>query len=395
VLLLSSPALSGKCLSDTFESSHQLYYIPRQVLPVHLSTLNGLANVFVTQCPSIVGSVVLAAARHRYYWAQQSKIGERGHALMKTEWRHIPSSDGAGTSEVEIYQQQCRKQALLILERSFSPSITRPIPIWGPNDGNMLLSLSAVVSWGVIHQHDDNSFNVPPLLQLPLKIRSSNFASTPSELLDLELALQSAALNPIGMGIVEKEDGLHDFGPREPTFLASAEFDTDAPCATLSANTRCVLAALLRCGSLAQDTLPGHLAKRDIVANFGRDATSHLAGDTTNGEDLTNSETILRKAIDLANVGSVTKRLVDALDWGELDMNLSAADFDRAISEALLRIQSTTYPSPPAGVFSLGDVNNKLHCLGEKSRPRAKGPLLEAFCQFYLHTWQGCVRPHQ
>ncbi len=374
--LLSSPILSGRCMSETCQSSHQLYYVPRQVLPAHLSTLNGLANVFVTQCPSVDGSAVLSAARHCYHWAQPSKNDASVHASTSKgylDWRNGPTVDGALSSEIEEYRDQCRKQALLILERSFSPSITKPVPIWGPNDGNPLLSLSAMVSWGVIHQHDDNSNNAPPLLQLPLKIRSSNFASTPSELLDLELALQSAALDPIGMDIIEKGDGHHEFEPREPTFLVSAEFDMDAPC-TLSANTRCVLAALLRCGSLAQDVLPGHLTKRDVVTNFGKQAALQVACETTNGEDLTNTETTLRKAIGLANVGSITKRLVDALDWGDLDMNLSVADFDRAISEAFQRIHSTTYPYPPPGVFALKDVNDKVHLLSKKSRPRGGSP---------------------
>ena len=377
-ILLSSPVLTGKCLSETCQSSHQLFYVPRQALPVHLSTLNGLANVFISQCPSICGSVVLAAARHSYHWAQQRNNGNRGNnssSKGKADWRNVCLSNdcASSSSEVEVYREQCRKQALLILERSFSPSTSR-VPIWGPNDGNPLLSLSAIVSWGVIHQQDVNSSNAPPLLQLPLKIRSSNFASTPSELFDLELALQSSALNPIGTDIVEKENGHHEFGPREPTFLASAEFDVDLPCATLSANTRCVLAALLRCGSLAQDVLPGHLTKRGVVTNFGKEATSNIAeGEISKVEDMTNTETILRKAMGLANVGTVTKRLVDALDWGDLEMNLSAADFDRAISEALQRIHSTTYPSPPAEVFALGDASNKVQLLFDQSRSKGKG----------------------
>jgi hypothetical protein len=203
--LLSSPILSGKCMSETCQSSHQLYYVPQQVLPAHLSTLNGLANVFVTQCPSADGSAVLTAARHCYRWALPSKYDASVHASTSRghlDWRNVPTMDGAQSSEIEEYREQCQKQAYLILERSFSPSITKPVPVWGPNDGNPLLSLSAMVSWGVIHQHDDNSINAPALLQLPLKIRSSNFASTPSELLDLEIALQSAALNPIGMDII-------------------------------------------------------------------------------------------------------------------------------------------------------------------------------------------------
>mmetsp|Transcript_7892 Transcript_7892/g.17067 ORF Transcript_7892/g.17067 Transcript_7892/m.17067 type:complete len:154 (+) Transcript_7892:1181-1642(+) len=152
--------------------------------------------------------------------------------------------------------------------------------MWGPGEGDPLLSLSASVSWGVVPA--DAAFSAsgavdgpsgtppPPLLQLPLKIRSSNFASaSPSELLDVERALQCAALDPIGMGVVRKREGerRYEFGPREAIFLARAAFDADAPCATLSANARCVLAALLRCGSLGLDALLGHLTKREILLN--------------------------------------------------------------------------------------------------------------------------------
>jgi len=376
-LLLSSPALSGMCLSEKFQSTHRLYHIPTQALPLHLSTLNGLAKVLLSQCPSFDGAVVLSAARHRYHWEERDNnegYGVPPRSQMNQDWRIFYSASADDdTSPVEMYKEQCHQQALRILERSSSPLIYRPEPMWGPNEGNPLLSLSATVSWGVIPAQDNSSINPPPLLQLPMKIRSSNFSSTPSELLDLEYALQSAALNPIGMGVVENEGVHHEFGPREPVFMACAEFDINAPCATLSANTRCVLAALLRCGSLGLDTLPGHLTKRNIVANFCRHATSQVAGESSSGEDLTNTENVLRKSLGLAKVGPVTKRLIDALDWGDIEMDLSAADFDRATNEALQRIQTTTYPAPPAEVFSIGVGDGKLPSTNHKLQSQSKG----------------------
>ncbi|KAL3761539.1 hypothetical protein ACHAW5_003087 [Stephanodiscus triporus] len=371
-LLLSSPALSGICLSGKFQSTHRLYYVPTQVLPLHLSTLNGLAKILLTQCPSIDGTVVLSAARHRYHWEQRNDSPP--NSTRSQEWRTVGSASADNdTSPVEMYREQCQHQALRLLERASSQLIYRPEPMWGPNEGNPLVSLSVIVTWGVIPVQEDTPTNPPSLLQLPLKIRSSNFASTPSELLDVEYALQSAALNPIGMGIVEKEGGHHEFGPREPVFLACAEFDIDAPCATLSANTRCVLAALLRCGSLGLDTLPGHLTRRKIVDNFSRQATIRVAGESTWGEDLSNAEKVLRESLSLAKVGPVTKRLIDALDWGDIKMDLSAADFDRAANEALQRTQSTTYPAPPAEVFSIGAGNGKSHAANHKLQSQSKG----------------------
>jgi len=337
-ILLSSPALSGVCQSESFLSSHRLYSIPKQALPLHLSTLNGLANVLVTQRkPNESDSVVLTAARHCYHWKQQNRS-------VNQDWRRHTSNKVDIESAVDVYRDTCQQQALVILERASSPSIYKRVPIWGP-DGSPLVSITSSVSWGVISSSQSSS-PLPPLLQLPLKIRSSNFESTPSELLEMEYALQSAALDPLGMGVVEEEQGgRQEFGPREPIFLASAKFDSDAPCATLSANTRCVLAALLRCGSLGLDTLPGHLTK---IVDFSRYAED-------DDEGLIDKENSVQQAMESAGVGPVTKRLVDALDWRDIETDLSNADFDRALTEALMRIQA--YPAPPAEVFSGAEMS--------------------------------------
>jgi len=68
-----------------------------------------------------------------------------------------------------------------------------------------------------------------------------------------------------------------------------------------------------------------------------------------------------------AGVGPVTKRLVDALDWRDIETDLSNADFDRALTEALMRIQS--YPAPPAEVFSGAEMNKT----GDKRQSLCKG----------------------
>ena len=111
---------------------------------------------------------------------------------------------------------------LLIFEHTNSPWAYNEsviVPIWGPSEGDPLLLLSAPVLWGVISavQRDDMTLTavevssppLPPLLQLPLKIRSSNFAYaivTPYKLLDVEYMLQNAAFNPIGIGVMEKRE---------------------------------------------------------------------------------------------------------------------------------------------------------------------------------------------
>ncbi|KAL9180712.1 hypothetical protein ACHAXT_011165 [Thalassiosira profunda] len=376
-LLLSSPVLSGTCCqSGALQSSHQAYFIPQQALPLHLSTLNGLANVLLAQCPACDNAVTLAAARHCYHWNDNmSEFGE------EHDWRLLFAIVDDGTpSAVKSYQRKCKKQALLILERASSSSKdllhNKSVPMWGPSEGNPLQSFSASVSWGVIAAREEDAVQPPPLLQLPLKIRSTNFASTPSELLDMEYAIQSAALNPIGVGVAEKGSDGHEFGPREPIFLASAEFDLDAPCATLSANTRCVLAALLRCGALGRDVLPGHLTKREVLSKLAPQISAQTAVESSHTDSATESEKMLRKAVDLAKVGPVTRRLIDALDWGDIEMNLSSAEIDRGIGEALDQIQSTSYPAPPEEVFSFSNANNKFLDQRSKSKGTPPGRLL-------------------
>jgi hypothetical protein len=329
-LLLSSPTISGCSQQGSFRSTHRLYSIPRQTLPMHLSTLQGLSCVLLSQCPSHTNKVMVTSARHCYHMDLV-----KGNSTDQ-EWRlvsFIPS--GERISAVEVYRETCRRQASFLLERASSPWMYKSVPIWGPSEGNPLMSLSASVSWGAIPSQNTSPETcdiLSPsmtkqhgLLQLPLKIRSSNFVPNSNELLDIEYSLQSAAFDPLGMGVKSK-DGNTDFGPREPIFFASVRFEKDLPCATLSANIRCVLAALLRCGSLGLDALPGHLTRRKVLSTLGTSSK-----ETLDEEMMAESETMLKSA--LKHVGPVTTRLVDAMDWADVGTITSNADVDRAIAD--------------------------------------------------------------
>ncbi|KAL7487685.1 hypothetical protein ACHAW6_013266 [Cyclotella cf. meneghiniana] len=351
-LLLSSPAITGHCRQGTFRSTHRLYSIPRKSLPVHLSTLNGLSSVLLAQCSRHADTdrVVLTSARHCYH------VDKMKGNNKSQEWRMLSFiANHESMSAVEVYRETCRRQALFLLERASSPWVFKSVPMWGPSEGNPLVSLSASVSWGVLPIHNSSDQEsctnpaapAPPvLLQLPLKIRSSNFVPNVSELLDMEDSLQSTAFDPIGIG-VEFKGGAVEFGPREPIFYASVRFDRDVPCATLSANTRCVLAALLRCGSLGLDALPGHLTRKKVLNKLVGPSMSSL-----DDEFLTESETMMRAA--LKHVGPVTRRLVEAMDWDDVGTISSNADVDRGIADALQRIGAGgLYPTPPVEVFAI------------------------------------------
>jgi len=347
-LFLSSPIIVGTCQTSTFRSTHRVYSISEQDnLPTHLSTLDGLAKVMLAHCPSHRNEkVALIAARHCYCWNRNEVYT---HNETYQEWRKAGQSNTGTASEVEVYREQCQIQALQCLERASTNSRgffwRQSSPLWGPSEGNPLFSLSASVSWGSIRLETprrrsviDSDSTAPastPLLQLPLKRRSA-IAPSPAELFEMDYALQSAALNPIGVGVNDQSVG----DPREPIFFASATFDNNSPCATLSANTRCVLAALIRCGTLGLDTLPGHLTKTDVLSNFSprkRKPTSRPSPEMEDVE-IPESETKLREAIKMANIGSVTERLLDALDWRDTKIVSGGSDF---------HIESTSYPEPP------------------------------------------------
>ena len=340
-LLLSSPSINGHCQRGSFRSTHRVYSIPQQTLPLHLSTLHGLSCVLLTQCsPQDTTRVMVTSARHCYHM----DVGDKNNREQVWRMAGLTTFNEESKSPVEVYRETCRRQASYLLERASSPWVYRSVPMWGPNEGNPLKSLSASVSWGVLSLHDasdeelaglfspsSKALSSAALLQLPLKIRSSNFVPTDSELLDMEYSLQNAAFDPLGSGVEPNNDSTH-FGPREPIFFASAMFDSDLPCATLSANVRCVFAALLRCGSLGPDVLPGHLTRKEVLRKLGGTVDVSMGGE--NNEvicTMAESESMLRAGLN--HVGPVTTRLVEAMDWSEVGVISSNADVDRGIAD--------------------------------------------------------------
>lgn len=375
-LFLSSPIIVGTCETSTFRSTHRVYSIADQNnLPTHLSTLDGLAKVMLGQCPSHRNEkVALIAARHCYCWKRNEVYM---HNETYQEWRKAGQNNTGTASELEVYREQCQNQALKCLERASANSRgffwRQTSPLWGPSEGNPLFSLSASVSWGSIRTEsprqktvvDSTAASVPtPLLQLPLKRRSA-IAPSPAELFEMDYALQSAALNPIGVGLNDQSAG----DPREPIFFASATFDNNSPCATLSANTRCVLAALIRCGTLGLETLPGHLTKTGVLHTFSprKRKNSNMSSAEVEEVEIPESETKLREAIKLANVGSVTERLVDALDWRDTKIVSSGSEF---------HIESTSYPDPPdEATFLNKNANSNMPVfLNHRSEAKAAPP---------------------
>ena len=77
--------------------------------------------------------------------------------------------------------------------------------------------------------------------------------------------------------------------------------------------------------------MPGHLTKKEVLSSLGKKKSETLdVGDDVN-EAISESERVIREA--LKHVGPVTARLVDAMDWADLEKSAQLSDLDRGISE--------------------------------------------------------------
>ncbi|EJK44793.1 hypothetical protein THAOC_36637, partial [Thalassiosira oceanica] len=250
----------------------------------------------------------------------------------------------------------------LDLRKASSPPLFES-PLWGPVE-SPLLSIRASVTWGADGGEGGNNSNneedgrpaIMPDLPLALRIRSAG-RSSPSKRLDAEREFQSALLDPLCPSAA---------------FAASARFDRDAACSPLSANVRCALASLLRCGSLDLGTLPGHLANREVVSGLA--ALSEFAA--------SDMEKRLRRAMAEGEVGEVTGRIVDALSWGADGGQAASppplAELDRAIAATLGRAHA--FPVPARGGLRPGRRRrgrpaSSFRREGRAARPPPVGPL--------------------
>lgn len=400
--------LTGKCHAGGSYSAtgceFAIHVVPPGVsYPVHCTTLNNLGKLLLQHCPqpsdrkrdekkkSKIGTgsstsrmyqnggskqdsssmkVIISGARHKYTWSKifnfcEDIIPQQDDLLLASpysyryknswdefnintyglSWRYAANTHLMNYNDEDVnssatilnredYKKSCRAHVLKILyravcgaksKRSRKTIVARKKmePHWGPFEDPISL-VSVDVTWSC----GNGSSLKDPLLTLPLRVRSQNTISS-HDILEMENTILSTVFNPL---TVSPSD-----------FRVSATYDNNAACTTLSATIRCILASLIRVCPLDQSHLMGHLTNPIILEELHqRDELDLVA------EEIMNE----------ANVSPMTRRLVEAMEWGSM---ADALDDDAAINETRMQdiveqlyVSSSDvaqFPSAPEEVF--------------------------------------------
>ena len=269
------------------------------------------ASVLLQHCPD--KTVVLSGGRHVFGWFKPlrstrstlfSTSADSHHDMaVMHEWRHRREEDES-SSEFDIlavdddddalglYRKECREHVLQVLHdawRGTNGGIKTPF-LWGPLD-DPVSSVYATTTWhGKSNEDDGNGDSddqgiVEPLMQFPLRIRSRRELSQ-RDWIDMEESVERTILNPL-----------------EPSnFCIQAYYDRETSVATLAANQRCILAALIRCATLPGETLLHHLTDESLVSRWDDKAGTIVA----------------KKLCERNNVGEKTRQIVQAMDWSSI-----------------------------------------------------------------------------
>ena len=132
-------------------------------------------------------------------------------------------------------------------------------------------------------EEEEQQHPVQPLLQLPLKIRSSQ-ALSQEDWVEAEEAIESSVLNPL----------------RALSFTLQVRHDASVVRTPLAAMQHCLLAALIRTSTLPGETLLSDLTDAAILEHWDTAAGNVIAREL---------------AQQAPGVGSTTMALVNAMDW--------------------------------------------------------------------------------
>jgi Rab3 GTPase-activating protein catalytic subunit len=202
------------------------------------------------------------------------------------------------------------------------------MPLWGPLD-DPVASIYATTTWhGKSNGNEDNDNEndgiVEPLMKFPLRIRSRQKLSQ-RDWIDLEESVERTILNPL-----------------EPSnFCIQAYYDRDTSVATLAANQRCILAALIRAATLPDETMLQHLTDESLVSRWDDKAGTIVAN----------------KVCDRNNVGEKTRQIVKVMDWSSIieDM-IETWQVDEILHQVMDGGLTLGFPSSPEQAFSESDV---------------------------------------
>ncbi len=314
------------------------------------SRLSIWGSVLLSHCPNDT-SCVLQGARHVFGWFKPSPneapknvlFGRSNAEFLASlqEWRlmntALISTPKPDDSDFELYRKHCQAHAMDLLEDAWSQdnksirnrytsndyyeyrehqhiTITRP-PVWGPVD-DPVNSVYATTTW---NGATNTQGVVEPLLTLPLRIRSSRPVSK-RDWIEMEESVERTILDPLAPS----------------RFVVQVYYDRDTSVASLAANQRCVLAALIRSATLPGETLLGHLTDVELVDLWDDDAGTVVA----------------LKMASKSKVGKATQQIVQAMDWSSIMEDMITVREAEEIVHAVMRGElEAGFPSSPEEAF--------------------------------------------
>jgi len=249
----------------------------------------------------------------------------------------------------EKYQDQCRSLAVALLDQAAGATATEPR--WGPVD-DPVAAIHATVTWngspshnttnkvtgttaneeapstnvqskGAIKTHpnmngvSNNNDAIPrqPLLSFPLRIRSKHTMSA-EDWIEMEESVERTILDPL-----------------QPShFQVQNWWDNETQVASLAATQQCILAALIRTSTLPDETLLKHITDDSVLEQWDNNAGNVVAS------------CLAQKA----DVGPVTKALVEAMDWDTaLEDKMNVRDAEILVRYILKPDNGSDFPTPP------------------------------------------------
>lgn len=270
-------------------------------------------------------TVELSGARHVYKWKKSRTDLTRSHSLFRhadvSEWRQrteVEKNRDESNENVETYRSQCQAYALSLLEQALGA--TSAEPMWGSPD-DPVSCVHAALTWNGKHKSDGT---VEGLLSFPLKIRSRRSMSQ-SDRIDMEESVERTILNPL----------------LPTSFVVQTRYDRETSVSPLAASQRCLLAALIRTATLPSEVLVKNLTNEAIMDQWNTEAVESAAA----------------RIVNFVNISSVTRQLVEAMDWTSIaDDMIESWQAQRILHQVFDGSLYLGFPSPPECIFTMDTI---------------------------------------
>ena len=330
--------------------------LQHQALTGASSRLSIWGSLLLEHCEDEEASCVLEGARHVFGWFKVSPdeapknllFGTSNADFMATlqEWRlmntALISTPKPGDSEFDLYRKHCHAHAMDLLEDAWNNHGTKrgtkfkkstlimdyyeyqqrrshyssqSPPVWGPID-DPVASAYATTTWSGKATSDGIH---KPLLTFPVQIQSARPVSK-RDWMDMEESVEAGILDPLS----------------PCRFVVQVYYDRETSVATLAANQRCVLAALIRSATLPGETLLSHLTDTELVELWDDDAGTIVA----------------TKLAAKSRCGSATTTIVKAMDWSSIMEDMITLGQAQEIVHSVMRGGLVSaFPTSPEECF--------------------------------------------